>query len=273
MKRNHRPSPFGPVKLLLPENHRVVSIPASTTVTMAVREMIDAGYSQLPVLDESGKIIGMFSYRSLGFRVFELKGGKLIADLPVAECLEPAKFLDPEDFIDTTSSADFRDDDCVLVGSPENVIGVLSISDVFIRLNDFAEAFVLLHETEVRLRRLIEEVLTPEGVLAALEVINTKRREKGSSQRPLAKLADCEFGNYSALIASKESWQNFQSVFPTANRELLDAELNLVRDIRNDVMHFRRQITRADTQVLKRFRDRVNRASVTNVDGGDQATV
>jgi hypothetical protein len=39
-----------------------------------------------------------------------------------------------------------------------------------------------------------------------------------------------------------------------SNRELL-----LVNNIRNDVVHFRRQITRADTVMLKRFRDRLKR--------------
>jgi hypothetical protein len=80
---------------------------------------------------------------------------------------------------------DFYQDDYVIVGTPDDVLGILSVADVFIRLNDFAEASVLLHETELALRRLIEQNLEPDGVSAALEAINARNREKGRHGRPL----------------------------------------------------------------------------------------
>jgi hypothetical protein len=123
------------------------------------------------------------------------------------------------------------------------------------RLNDVAEAFVLLHETELGLRRVIEQNLGPEGVSAALE----RNRKKGVHGRPLMFLADCKFHDYIDLVTSRSNWHAFEKSFPIATRELINRELLLVNNIRNGVGHFRRQITRADTIVLKRFRDRLKR--------------
>lgn len=254
-----RPSPFGPARVLLPENQQVICIPSSTAVSDAVRMLINANFSQVPVLDQNKRIVGVFSYRSLGERVYELQDKIALSTLPVSECLEPAKFLGPDDYIDTSNVVDFYEDDYVIVGTPDNVSGILSVADVFIRLNDFAEAFVLLHETELGLRRLIEHNLGPEGVSAALEAVNTRNLQQGMHGRPLMTIEDCEFHHYIDLVTSKSNWPVFEKSFPTATRELINRELLLVNNIRNDVVHFRRQITRADTVVLKRFRDRLKR--------------
>jgi CBS domain-containing protein len=254
-----RPSPFGPARILVPENQQVICIPSSTAVSDALRKMIDANFSQLPVIDQNKRIIGIFSYRSLGERVYELQDKIALSTLPVSECLEPAKFLGPDDYVDTSTAVDFYEDDYVIVGAPDDVLGILSVADVFVRLNDFAEAFVLLHETELGLRRLIEQNLGPEGVSAALEAINTRNRQQGAHGRPLMTIEDCEFHHYIDLVTSKSNWRAFEKSFPTATRELINRELVLVNNIRNDVVHFRRQITRADTVVLKRFRDRLKR--------------
>jgi CBS domain-containing protein len=254
-----RPSPFGPARILVPENQQVICIPSSTAVSDALRKMIDANFSQLPVIDQNKRIVGVFSYRSLGERVYELQDKIALSTLPVSECLEPAKFLGPDEYIDTSNAVDFYEDDYVIVGTPDDVLGILSVADVFIRLNDFAEAFVLLHETELGLRRLIEENLGPEGVSAALEAINTRNRQQRLHGRPLMTIEDCEFHHYIDLVTSKSNWPAFEKSFPSATRELINRELFLVNDIRNDVVHFRRQITRADTVVLNRFRDRLKR--------------
>jgi len=70
--------------------------------------------------------------------------------------MEPARFIDREVYIDTET--DWGDIDHVLVGTDAELVGVLCISDVFGRLNDFAEAFVLLYEIEHEIRDLIHDV-------------------------------------------------------------------------------------------------------------------
>ena len=55
-------------------------------------------FSQLPVVDENKRIVGVFSHRSLGERIYKLQDKIALSTLPVSECLEPAKFLGPDDY-------------------------------------------------------------------------------------------------------------------------------------------------------------------------------
>jgi CBS domain-containing protein len=255
-KPSVRLGPFGPAKDLLPKGQETVQIAEDSRVSEALRIMIENGFSQLPVVDKRKHVVGILSFRSVSKRVLELHPSLDVAELYVAECLEPATFLPANDYIDTTRAADFRQVDYVLVGTPTKVAGILSVADVFARLNDFAEAFVLLSEIESGLRRLIAAAFGPKKLKNALEEINRTNARRGAV-RPIKSIEDSGFADYAQLIASRSNWQRFQKFFPHSQRELVSKELDNARKLRNDVFHFRRQITRADTTILRGFRDKV----------------
>ncbi|MDP6478815.1 MAG: hypothetical protein QGI75_02090 [Phycisphaerales bacterium] len=52
--------------------------------------------------------------------------------------MEEAVFISPETYIDTDRATDWSEVDYVLVGCPETIIDVLTVSDVSGRLDDFA---------------------------------------------------------------------------------------------------------------------------------------
>ncbi|CAN5548556.1 hypothetical protein BH20VER3_BH20VER3_02200 [soil metagenome] len=261
----HHPGPFGPAKVLLPPNQQLSSISESESISVALRKMLDGGFSQLPVIDQSNRVIGIFSFRSLGKYMFVLEGSELktkapkITTLSVANCMEPAVYISPDEYIDTASAADFRNIDYVLVGSPERLIGILSVADVFARLNDFAEAFVLLFEMELSLRKIIAHKFAEE-LQDALERLNRDSKSSGFKQGYVRRIEDCQFSQYQALIVDGENWSKFEPVFSPSPRDLLKFEIQRANALRNDVFHFKRQITRADTIVLRAFRDKINAA-------------
>ena len=124
----------------------------------ALERMVDNGFSQIPVTDKAGRIIGVFSWKSFGKRVADLYATSIkTTELPIREAMEPARFIDPEVYIDTET--DWSDIDHVLVGTCHDLKGILCISDVHGRVNDFAEAFVLLYEIEHEIRDLIRDVV------------------------------------------------------------------------------------------------------------------
>jgi hypothetical protein len=134
------------------------------------------------------------------------------------------------------------------------------VADVFIRLNDFAEAFVLLYETEHGLRELIPRVLGDAVLGAAFEQINLRNQESGRAGKPIKTIEDCDFSHYIDLATSKNNWAHFEALFPFSSRELVNKELRNANALRNDVFHFRRQITRTDTGMLRHFREKVDSA-------------
>lgn len=288
-----RPGPFGPASALLPKDQQPVTIEESTLASDAIERMVDAGFSQLPVRNSEGVITGVFTWKSFGKRVADLQATKLsVATLSVKDTdLESPKFISPETYIDTET--DWNSLDYVLVGDARNLIGVLSISDVLGRLNDFAEAFVLLFEVEHEIRDLITLVYSPaeltdvcaaitdsskgpvEEIAADLVGLTqgdspavTKKQDAATVQKAakhlreagkvklLSTLEDFSFSQYKEVICSEANWPRFEPVFCT-QRESVNADLDGVNKIRNVVFHFRRAITPKDTDRLRRFRNKL----------------
>ncbi len=170
-------------------------------------------------------------------------------DLPVKEAMQPAKFIHPELYIDTET--DWTDLNFVLVGNESDLMGILSIADVLGRLNDFAEAFVLVYEIEHEVRDLIRDVCDEPRLKALITAMSLPP----DARRP-TNLVDFTFIQYKALICTRSNWPAFERVFD-AMRELVDADFAEVSDLRNAIMHFRRQITPRETDRLRRFRDKL----------------
>ena len=75
------------------------------------------------------------------------------------------------------------------------------------------------------------------------------------ARRP-SKLEDFTFIQYKTLICTKANWPSFEPVFDTM-RELVDSDFGEISELRNAIVHFRRQITPRETDRLRRFRDKL----------------
>ncbi len=206
-----RPGPFGPAWALLPKGQRPLLIDDSTPIYDALDRMIDNNYSQLPVKNKDGKIVGVFTWKSFCKRVGDLRairGNLRPIDLPVKEAMEAAKFIHAEVYIDTET--DWTDLDYVLVGSDSNLLGILSIADVLGRLNDFAEAFVLIYEIEHEVRDLIHDLCDE----TKFQELIIAMRLAPEARQP-ATLEEFTFIQYKSLICTKANWPMFEPVFDT----------------------------------------------------------
>jgi len=57
-------------------------------------------------------------------------------------------------------------------------------------------------------------------------------------------------------MCSRDRWSKFEPFF-RCKRELVDADLKRINELRNDVFHFRKQITVRDTDRQRRFREKL----------------
>lgn len=260
-------------------------VPENCRAWDALERMMDAEFSQMPVINNEKKVSGVLSWRSFGKRVLDLRGNKLDAtDLCVRDCMEGAVFISPDTYIDTDKATDWSEVDYVLVGDPTNVIGVLTVSDVFGRLNDFAEAFVLLYEIELDLRDMISDVLDADKLKSICneftqstpplrklaeqlydefdQAVTPERLEpimaemSPENTRPIRSLSELSFGHYLEIVCSKKRWPHFEPLF-LSPRALVQADMKKVNHLRNIIFHFRRQITTRDTDRMRRFRDKL----------------
>lgn len=241
------PGPFGPVRDLLPREQVVERVRHDEAVSSAIERMADNEYSQLPV-ERDGEVIGIFSWRSFG----KTASSSLPAsakDLRVESCLADAQFITPESFIDT--GIDWTEVDSVLVGSPDELLGLLAIYDVVGRLQDFGESFFLIHETEHLLRAMITEAVGDTRLAAILATMTLPPK----FPRPQA-LTDLTFSMYGGLVCSKSRWAEFGPMFFGERASMKDA-IDEVADLRNTVFHFKRPVTASDVDTLRRFRDKL----------------
>lgn len=280
-----RPGPFGPAWALLPKDQQPLVLEATTPAGNALERMVDNGFSQVPVKDRAETIVGVFTWQSFGKRVMDLHAAKIDpTELPIREAMEPARFIHPEVYIDTET--DWGNIDYVLVGVPDKLVGILGISDVLGRLNDFGEAFVLLYEVEHEIRDLIHDLYNDAELREVLEAMTVSANRDAvqvvdelksvlEGQTPkipavgkairllrsgitgqLQTLEQLTFAQYRTLICCEANWPRFEPVFDS-QRELLNADFADVNELRNVVFHFRRGITPKDTDRLRRFRDRL----------------
>lgn len=248
---------FHRINRIIPENQVLLTVPPDCTVREAVSKMREHGYSQLPVV-ENGEVLGVFSYRSFAVEAAKATLETLSkqkcapGDLPVDDCLEQFEFARVTEEINTVFSAMDRDNG-VLIGTPEQLVGVLTPMDFLRYLYQVAGPFVLVSEIELALRAIIRVALPPD------EIANAARKSLGSlyngreDKIPVA-LEQMTFDNYQSLIGHGETWPQFESLLG-GKRTRASAKLKEIGEIRNDLFHFKREIRLEDHLTLSGHRN------------------
>ena len=244
---------FHMVKSLIPDGQKVVAVNPETRVADALAVMEAKRYSQLPVVSGNA-VLGVFSYRSLSHKLAEL--GPITTDfrdLPVDEFMEPFAFVQPMDKWEST--LDHLDKkDGVLVGNRNRLQGILTAWDVLTYLDEIASPFVLLAEIELSLRRIIEASIDEEQFRQC--ALNSLAKKYDEESMP-ASVSDMEFNDYVQIVGNGRNWPLFEAAFGKGEwlRKQTVARLKEVRDLRNDVFHFRRQMEEIDNKTLVKHRD------------------
>ena len=247
---------FHRINRIVPQNQRVLTIPPNCRVRDALQLMRQHGYSQLPVVN-NGEVLGVFSYRSFAQEAanatLEEWNRQRCApgDLSVDEFLEQFEFARvTEEMVRVFDTIDR--DNGILIGSPDHLIGILTPMDFLRYLYQVASPFVMVSEIELALRALIRMGLSDEQIATAAK--RCLASVYGGHARVPTKLEEMTFDNYQTLISHGENWASFEPTFG-GNRPRTSAKLKEIAAIRNDLFHFRREITMRDHQTLSNHRN------------------
>jgi predicted transcriptional regulator len=241
---------FHMVNRLLPAGQQVLSVAPDAAAREALAIMRHHGYSQLPVV-EGNAVLGIFSYRAFALEAAATEDHRVI-DLPVEEFLEheAASFARLTD--EFRSLIDVLDErDCVVVSGPDELIALVTPMDVLRYLYKIANAFVLIEEIELSLRAVIQTALDNRATFRM--ALENALREKYGEDLPEV-LEELTFDDYIALIRDGRNWEHFQTVLG-GTRERARTKLEPVRDLRNDIFHFKRELAVQDHERLAACRD------------------
>ncbi len=199
----------------MPECVRVGDSLGTATTLMVLR-----GYSQLPVLDEDGRLRGVVSWESIGrARMADANAGLQTATVRGQEADGSDDLLDWIGAIQQFGYVIVRDHD-------HKVCGLITASDLTVQFGTRVRPFVLVEEIEQRLRRVVDRCIPLERIRA------TVPRGRAAQVHSAANLT---FGAYKHLLKVPENWA---ALGWGIDQEHFLAALEECRNFRNGLMHF-----------------------------------
>jgi len=112
-------------------------------------------------------------------------------------------------------------------GNDNKITGIITASDLSDQFRLLAEPFLLLSEIENLLRSLIADRFSVEDLVDI--------RDPNDKSREIQGPGDLAFGEYLRLLEKPQRWQKFGL---SIDRTAFCKDLDNIRRIRNDVMHF-----------------------------------
>ena len=187
----------------------------------AITVMLLNDYSQLPVAKNLRKIRGMITWKSIGSMMSAGVECSLVKD-----CMDPHVQKVPlkTPLLDAVSA--IANHGYTLVeDSTDKIVGIVTASDLSREFHKLASPFLLIGEIEGYLYTLVRGRFTKEELQEALP--------KGL---PATGTGDLTLGGYRRLLEKPANWTKLGLEY---KRKLIVERLEAVRQIRNDVMHFR----------------------------------
>ena len=247
---------FHRINSVIPDSQKLVTVEPDMAAANALDLLTEHGYTQLPVV-VGREVLGLFSYRTFSQAVIThgraaTKNRKFDPlELTVDECMEPKphfarvtdEFVEWFDVIDRSDS--------VLIGSPNQLQCIVTAMDILRYLYRVASPFVLIGEVELAIRALMQMAVDPETLAAcAHECL----KDKYDTETMPTELRAMTFNDYIQIVGDGRRWGHFEPFFG-GNRVRTRAKLEQLRDIRNVIFHFRREITVEEHQTLAANRD------------------
>lgn len=247
---------FHRINRIIPEDQSILAVPPTCRVREAIALMRTHGYSQVPVV-ENGEVLGVFSLRSFAYEsasatLDEWNKQKCSSgDLTVDEFLEQFEFARVTEEMSRVFDA-MDTDNGILIGTPYSLIGILTPMDFLRYLNKVASPFVMVWEIELALRALINIAMNKEQIEGASK--RCLSSAYGGEDNVPTSLEEMTFDNYQSIISHGDSWKELKGFFG-GTRTRVSAKLKQIGEIRNDLFHFKRELTLPDHEILSGHRN------------------
>lgn len=226
------------ISKLAAANNAPVSVSPDANLTEAVTLMLTSDYSQLPVMTSERDVKGVISWTSIGTRLSLGKNGSRVREL-----MDSAQEIKADSSMFQAIPIIVQHQYVLVRSSDNRISGIVTASDLSLQFQQLAEPFLLLSEIENHIRRLIGNKFSVEELSQA--------RDPGDTDRKIERVADLTFGEYIRLLENPDRWTK---LLLSIDRATFCKQLDRVRMIRNDVMHFDPDgIPPEDLETLREF--------------------
>lgn len=218
-------------------NKTVVSVGPDTSLREVVTTMMLNDFSQLPVMTGERDVKGVVTWSEIATRNVLGKTGERASDFMVE-----ATILDETASIFEAIQVVVLRDFVLVRDRQRRVSGIVTAADLSLQFRALSEPFLLLSEIETHVRNMIGQTFSTQELAAA--------RAPGSTH-DVQTVADLTFGEYVFLLQNQDNWKRLGVKI---DRRAFCLQLERVRTIRNQVMHFDPDgLDGEDIKVLQEF--------------------
>ena len=243
---------FHLIKEVLPETQELVTFPSETPVKDALEVMRKRNISQVPVI-EGDAVLGVFSYRSFAQGIRKLpRNQNDILSLPVEEFIDDFKFAEITDELKALLD-EFDLKDAVLVGTKSRLQGIVTVVDALRYFYRVAAPYILVREIELAIRELMRISVDDDGLKECIEKALETHYQNKNLPVPTC-LEEMTISDCVNILRFKETWEKFACAFGE-NANLVYTKLKPLPELRNDIFHFRREITAEEYDRLRDIRE------------------
>jgi hypothetical protein len=240
-----------PVEKLLPNKGQVVTVNHTETVRDALHKMVQHDFSQLPIVNDHGDLVGMISVETIARTYFHLGEKETLSVLPVQDCRERPLTLTPE--ADLFEALDLLQKAyAIVIVEGRKPIGILTNYDTIHFFRNITEGLLIVEDIETTLRQYIEAVFKQKNQMQAA-LMRAFKPDKQDSTRPARTYDKLNFHQHIQLITTEGNWSHFEPFFKPKN--LFTHYMEGVNQIRNQLAHFRDEIDAIQADLLRLSRD------------------
>lgn len=215
--------PIQRVKLLPSSNNEPISVTRDSKLKEAITLMMMHNYSQLPVMGSPRNIVGYVSWETIGCA---LANGNVSEDIKEYICTD-ITLLSYETPLLEAISIVIEKEFALVQKSDKSICGIVTIADISMQFFSATEPFILLEQIENHIRQLLDKKFLVEDIKEFCKIEGIERN--------IEYIDDLTFGDYIRILSDPKNWEKLNVAL---ERTHFISQLEKIRIIRNDVMHF-----------------------------------
>ena len=236
------------VSEIIKDHDDLITVKDDVSIFDALSIMITNDFSQLPIVDKNGNLLGLITQEKI-IKEYYLTGGDIkFLNLAVNHVLVSAKKLDKEADIEDLTAL-LKDVYAVVIINdetlkPESIVTNYDIAQFFW---SFTKDLLDARRIETGLRDNISKIYNEDDERINKAVINShpSKEDKNKSYKTFEKFS---FNDYIRLISNEENWHDFNEIYRP--KELFIHHMESARDIRNQVAHLEDELSVLDKEKL-----------------------
>ena len=215
--------PIQRIKLLPSSNNEPIFVTKDAKLKEAITLMMMHNYSQLPVMNGPRTVVGFINWETIGCAITNGHKSEDVKDY----INKDVTLLSYETPLLEAISIVIEKEFVLVYKSDKTISGIVTIADISTQFLSVTEPFILLEQIENHIRQILDKKFLISDLKKFCKI--------GDLEREIEFIDDLTFGDYIRIVGKPENWEKLNL---SIERSHFIKQLDKIRLIRNDVMHF-----------------------------------